>query len=101
VEPRAGLEDMEEGKFLIVTGIEPRPLGRRTRSQSLYRLRYPGSNVGGNLQNSNLRTFELEVYKQKTETPLHIEVSTLVGKLFNFLFVCIFALIEDVVIVVD
>jgi hypothetical protein len=43
VDPRAGLDDMEEWKFLTLPGLEPRPLSRPARSQSLYRLRYPGS----------------------------------------------------------
>jgi hypothetical protein len=40
--PRAGLDDVENRKFLTVPGLEFRPLGRRARSQSLYRLHYPG-----------------------------------------------------------
>jgi hypothetical protein len=34
---------MEKWKFLTLPGLEPRPLSRTARSQSLYRLRYPGS----------------------------------------------------------
>jgi hypothetical protein len=45
VDPRAGLEDLEKRKFLTLTGLELRPLGRPARSQSLYRLRYPGSSL--------------------------------------------------------
>jgi hypothetical protein len=44
VNPRVGLDDVEKGKFLILPGLELRPLGRPARSQSLYRLGYPGSN---------------------------------------------------------
>jgi hypothetical protein len=40
VGPRAGLDDMEKRKFLTLPGLELRPLGRPSRSQSLYRLRY-------------------------------------------------------------
>jgi hypothetical protein len=40
---RAGLDDVEKKKFLNLPGLELRPLGRVARSQSLYRLRYPGS----------------------------------------------------------
>jgi hypothetical protein len=40
--PRAGL-DMEKRKFLTLPGLELRHLGRPACSQSLYRLRYPGS----------------------------------------------------------
>jgi hypothetical protein len=43
VDPRAGLEDVEERKFLTLPGLELRPLGRPARSQSLYRLCCPGS----------------------------------------------------------
>jgi hypothetical protein len=41
--PRTGLDDMEKRKFLPLPGLELRPLDYPTRSQSLYRLRYPGS----------------------------------------------------------
>jgi hypothetical protein len=44
VDPRAGLDDVEKTKFLTLPGLElRRPLDRPARSQSLYRLRYPGS----------------------------------------------------------
>jgi hypothetical protein len=48
VGPRASLDDVEKRKFLILPELELRPLGREAlgreaRSQSLYRLRYPGS----------------------------------------------------------
>jgi hypothetical protein len=39
---RAGLDDVEWRKFLTLPGLELRPLGRPVRSQSIYRLRYPG-----------------------------------------------------------
>jgi hypothetical protein len=42
VGPRTGLEDMERRKVLPLPGLELRPLDRPARSQSLYRLRYPG-----------------------------------------------------------
>jgi hypothetical protein len=42
VGPKAGLEDMEKWKFLPQPGLELQPLGYPARSQSLYRLRYPG-----------------------------------------------------------
>jgi hypothetical protein len=45
VGPRAGVDDMEKRKFLILPGLELRSLGRRARSQSLYRMSYPGSSV--------------------------------------------------------
>jgi hypothetical protein len=43
VGPKAGVDDVEKRKFLTLQGLELRPLGRPARSQSLYRLRYPGS----------------------------------------------------------
>jgi hypothetical protein len=45
LDPRAGLNDVEKRKFLTVPGLELRPLGGPARSQSLYRLRYPGSQI--------------------------------------------------------
>jgi hypothetical protein len=46
VDPRAGLEDMNKRKFLILPGLDLRPLGRPAHSQSLYRLLYPGFSWG-------------------------------------------------------
>jgi hypothetical protein len=37
---KAGLDDVEKRKFLTVRGLEHRPLGRPTHSQSLSRLLY-------------------------------------------------------------
>jgi hypothetical protein len=42
VGPRTGLDDVEKKTFFILPGLEHRPLRRPARSQSLYRLRYPG-----------------------------------------------------------
>jgi hypothetical protein len=42
---RAGLDDVEKSKFLILPGLEPRLLGRPARSRSLCRLRYPQNAV--------------------------------------------------------
>jgi hypothetical protein len=42
VDPRADLDDVERRTFLTLLGLELRPLRRPARSQSLYRLRYPG-----------------------------------------------------------
>jgi hypothetical protein len=39
VDPRASQDDVEKRKFVILPGLELRPLGRPIRSQSLYRLR--------------------------------------------------------------
>jgi hypothetical protein len=47
VDPRAGLDDMEEWKFLTLPGFEVRTLGLPARSQPMCRLRYPRlSNYG-------------------------------------------------------
>jgi hypothetical protein len=43
VDLRAGLDVMEIRKFFTLPGLELRPLGLPARSQSLYRIRYPGS----------------------------------------------------------
>jgi hypothetical protein len=40
---RAGLDDLEKRKFFTLLRLELRPLGPPAGSQSLYRLRYPGS----------------------------------------------------------
>jgi hypothetical protein len=52
VGPRASLDSVEKRKFFILPGLELRPLGRPARSQSLYRLSYPGSFVSCSIQNS-------------------------------------------------
>jgi hypothetical protein len=43
VDPRAGLDDLEQRKLLNLPGLELRPINLPARSQSLYRLHYPGS----------------------------------------------------------
>jgi hypothetical protein len=45
VDPRAGLDDLENRKSLTLSGLELRLLGRPARSQTLYRLSYPGSPI--------------------------------------------------------
>jgi hypothetical protein len=57
VDARAGLDDLEKRKFLTLPGLELRHLRRPARSQSLYRLSYPGSSSHGNnfLQFNNWR----------------------------------------------
>jgi hypothetical protein len=42
VDPRAGLDNMEERKFLTLPGLDLRPLGLPARSQLLYRLLLTG-----------------------------------------------------------
>jgi hypothetical protein len=39
----AGMDDEKKKNLLTVPGLELRPLGRPAPTQSLYRLRYPGS----------------------------------------------------------
>jgi hypothetical protein len=43
VDPRAGLDTVDKRKLLTLPGLELRPLSRPASSQSLYRLRHPGS----------------------------------------------------------
>jgi hypothetical protein len=43
VDPRVNLDDLKKRKFLTLPGLEMRLLGCPARSQSLYRLCYPGS----------------------------------------------------------
>jgi hypothetical protein len=43
--PQSGLDDVEKRKFLTLPGLELRHLGHLARTQSLYRLRYPGSPI--------------------------------------------------------
>jgi hypothetical protein len=43
VDPRAGLDKVEKGKFLTLPGLEIQPLRCPAHSQSLYRLCYPGA----------------------------------------------------------
>jgi hypothetical protein len=45
VVPRAGLDDMEEGKFLTLLRFELWPLGHPARGQLLYQLHCPRSQV--------------------------------------------------------
>jgi hypothetical protein len=42
-DPRAGLDEVNKRKFFFLPGLELLPLSRPARSQSVYRLRYPGS----------------------------------------------------------
>jgi hypothetical protein len=42
---RADLDDVEKRNFFTLPELELQPLGLPARSQSLYRLRYPGSSI--------------------------------------------------------
>jgi hypothetical protein len=48
VDPRDDLDDVEKRKLLALPGLELQSLGRPACSQSLYRLRYPGSSICDN-----------------------------------------------------
>jgi hypothetical protein len=62
---RAGLDDVEKGKFLTLPELELGPLGHPARRQSLYRLCYPGP-----------QAYEEWMYKSKFSLPRHyLEVS--------------------------
>jgi hypothetical protein len=54
VDPRTGLDDLENRKFFTLPGLELRPVGRPARSQSLYRLRYPGSTNNNNNEDKSI-----------------------------------------------
>jgi hypothetical protein len=45
VSHRAGLDNVEKRKFCTLPELELRPLGCTARSQSLYRLRFPDSEI--------------------------------------------------------
>jgi hypothetical protein len=51
---RTGLNDVEKRKLLTLPGLELRPFGRSARSQSLYRLGYPGPSKFGNISGCSL-----------------------------------------------
>jgi hypothetical protein len=62
VDPRAGLDREATGKILSpLPGIEPRSPGRPVRSQTLYRLSYPGSlcNIRGKQFHWHIRDYQL------------------------------------------
>jgi hypothetical protein len=42
VDPRAGVDDVEKGKYLNLPGLELRHLRRPAHSQSVYQLHCPG-----------------------------------------------------------
>jgi hypothetical protein len=48
--PRTGLDNVERRKILPLPGLEPQPLDHPSRSQSIHRLRYPGSTSGSTVQ---------------------------------------------------
>jgi hypothetical protein len=50
MDTRGGLDDMEKRKFFTLPRVELRPLGRPACSQSLYRLRYPSTDMEGSCE---------------------------------------------------
>jgi hypothetical protein len=69
--PSAGLDGMEKRKFLTLSGLELRPLGCPGRSQSLYRLSYPGSYVMLNKFTILLPYFVInQVYVRSSSPPI-------------------------------
>jgi hypothetical protein len=68
VSPTAGLNHVEKRKFLTLPGLEIRPLRRPTRSQSLYRLSYPGTCTSLLRKlNRNERSKEKKLAKERTK----------------------------------
>jgi hypothetical protein len=72
VGPRAGLDDVEKRKFLILQGLELRPLGLPAPSQSLYRLRCPGSFILYTLLYNNCMYKTWSYMKSGTNNSSHI-----------------------------
>jgi hypothetical protein len=60
VGPRTGLDDVEKRKILPSPGLELRLLGRPARSQSLYRLRYPGPLSNASINNKKYIGYKKE-----------------------------------------
>jgi hypothetical protein len=50
VGPRGDLDKKGKGQFLTLPGLELRHLCRVASSESLYRLRYPGSNLRADIK---------------------------------------------------
>jgi hypothetical protein len=69
VDPRAGMGNVEKRKFLTLPGLQLRSLGRPARSQSLYRLRYPGSL---RIYNTSLKNVAKQIlWNDSNESNLH------------------------------
>jgi hypothetical protein len=62
------MDDVEKRKFLTLLGLEHRLLGHPVRSQSLYRLRYPGSS------NSLIASKMLIFFSRVTEGRSHYKI---------------------------
>jgi hypothetical protein len=81
VDPREGLDHLEKGEFLTLPGVELLPLSRPVRSQSLYRLSYPGSypSSGSPLNVNRLFGRKKESNQQQSRAPSWF----FLGQLFN------------------
>jgi hypothetical protein len=62
VDLRADMDDLGKRKFLTVPGLELPPLGSPARSQSLYRLSYPGSQYRG-LTKINFKGIDVDLFR--------------------------------------
>jgi hypothetical protein len=84
MDPRAGLDKVEKKKFLSLTGLELRPLGRPVHSQSLCRLRYRGSSLS---LYSSLNVRDKFLHPCRTTgkiVSLHISSSPIVKNVCNY-----------------
>jgi hypothetical protein len=70
VDPRAGLDDLEKRKFLTIPGLELWPLSRPARSQSLYRLSYPGFSLNA-LQIYTQLQYEAVLYRTSSNVAVY------------------------------
>jgi hypothetical protein len=85
---RASLHDVEKIKFLTLPGLEFRSLGRPARSQSLYRLCYPGCSQNVQVYNKQhhiskpvriLHNIHIIIISQSLIRALIINPETLIG----------------------
>jgi hypothetical protein len=72
VGPRAGLDDVEKRKFLTPPGLELWPLDRPACSQSLYRLRYPGSGDYQTYTNIQQSYFSISLPTYRSSSPRYL-----------------------------
>jgi hypothetical protein len=71
------MDDVEKRKFLTLPGLELRPLDRPARSQSQYRLLYPGS-----CSEIIIPTYTMEMFV-KTQKPKGKDSTVLTGRKIN------------------
>jgi hypothetical protein len=71
VDPRVGMDDLEKRKVLNPPGLEFRLLSRPAYSQSLYRLRYPGSSLQRETKPNQANGYAVfEKYKRSKGIPV-------------------------------